>query len=73
MDLFDNERDSALRSILGNIHQTFGGKELYSSIKEKAAHLLYFIIKDHPISDGNKRIGSMLFYIVFGAEWAFVQ
>ena len=42
-------------------NQTFGGNELYSSLDEKAAHLLYFIIKDHPFSDGNKRIGSFVF------------
>lgn len=46
---------------MGNIYQTFGGKELYSSLEEKAAHLLYFVIKDHPFVDGNKRIASFLF------------
>ncbi len=66
-DLFGQERDQALQAILGNIEQSFGGQELYSSIEEKAAHLLYFVIKDHPFSDGNKRIGSFLF-IVFLRE-----
>ena len=59
--LFGNEIAHGLQSILGNIEQTFGGEYLYPSIEEKAAHLLYFIIKDHPFTDGNKRIGSLLF------------
>jgi death-on-curing family protein len=62
-DLFGRERDEALKGILGNINQSFGGKELYSSIEEKASHLLYFIIKNHPFTDGNKRIGSLLFIL----------
>lgn len=60
-DLFGSERDGSFQGILKTIYQTFGGRELYSSLNEKAAHLLYFIIKDHPFSDGNKRIGSFLF------------
>lgn len=47
--------------MLGNIYQTFNGKELYPSIEEKAAHILYFTIKDHPFVNGNKRIGAILF------------
>ncbi|MEE4240762.1 MAG: Fic family protein, partial [Desulfopila sp.] len=62
-DLFGQERDKHLQGILGNINQTFGGEELYPSVEEKAAHLLYFVIKDHPFSDGNKRIGSFLFLL----------
>ena len=62
-DLFGQERKQHLQGILGNIEQTFGGKELYPSTEEKAAHLLYFVIKDHPFSDGNKRIGSFLFLV----------
>lgn len=62
-DLFGRERGESLAGILGNIHQTFGGQDLYPSIEEKAAHLLYFVIKDHPFSDGNKRIGSFLFLL----------
>jgi prophage maintenance system killer protein len=61
--LFGQERDNALRGILGNIEQTFDGRELYASAEEKAAHLLYFIIKDHPLSDGNKRVGVLLFLL----------
>ncbi|MFH0995351.1 MAG: virulence protein RhuM/Fic/DOC family protein [Pseudomonadota bacterium] len=62
-DLFGRERDKGLAGIIGAIHQTFDGQELYPSVEEKAAHLLYFVIKDHPFSDGNKRIGSFLFLI----------
>ncbi|MBI2411226.1 MAG: virulence protein RhuM/Fic/DOC family protein [Candidatus Kerfeldbacteria bacterium] len=62
-EIFGRERNEMLHAILGNIYQTFGGKELYSSIEAKAAHLLYFIIKDHPFTDGNKRIGSFLFIL----------
>lgn len=61
--LFGNERESGLKSILGNLEQTFGGEELYKSSEEKAAHLFYFVIKDHPFSDGNKRIGCLLFLV----------
>lgn len=59
--LFGNEREHGLAGILGNIEQTFGGEPLYPTIKEKAANLLYFVIKDHPFTDGNKRIGCLLF------------
>ena len=61
--LFGIERDNALKGILGNLMQSFAGSELYPSIEEKAAHHLYFVIKDHPFSDGNKRIGSFLFLL----------
>ena len=60
-DLFGMERSHGLEAILGNLNQTFGGDDLYPSIEGKAAHLLYFVIKDHPFADGNKRIGSLLF------------
>ncbi len=59
--LFGQEIDKKLESIVANLYQTFVGKELYSSIEEKSAHLLYFVIKDHPFTDGNKRIASVLF------------
>ena len=52
-----------LQSILGNLDQTFDDVPLYPSCAERAAHLLYFIIKDHPFSDGNKRIASLLFLV----------
>ncbi|MDD2565416.1 MAG: RhuM family protein [Candidatus Gracilibacteria bacterium] len=60
-ELFGNEKDESFSGIIANIYQTFGGDELYEDINSKAAHLLYFIIKDHPFSDGNKRIGSFIF------------
>jgi len=62
-DIFGNERGDALAGIIGAIHQTFGGEDLYPGVEEKAANLLYFVIKDHPFTDGNKRIGSFLFLL----------
>lgn len=59
--LFGQERSDQLAAILGNIEQTFGGEPLYPTVQARAAHLLYFVIKDHPFSDGNKRIGTLLF------------
>jgi prophage maintenance system killer protein len=59
--LFGLEKDQGFKSALGAIYQTFGGDELYPSIEEKAANLLYFVIKNHAFSDGNKRIGAALF------------
>jgi len=60
-DIFGKERGESLQGIIGNLGQSFSGKELYPSIEIKAAHLLYFVIKDHPFVDGNKRIASFLF------------
>ena len=62
-DIFGRERENSLEGIIKNLEQTFAGKNLYPTIKERAAHLLYFIIKDHPFVDGNKRIGSFLFIL----------
>jgi prophage maintenance system killer protein len=62
-DLFGQEVGGKFQAVLGSINQTFGGKDLYPSIEEKAAHLLYFCIKDHPFADGNKRIGSLMFLL----------
>jgi len=59
--IFGQEREYGLDSIIGNLNQSFGGKKLYPSVGEKAAHLLYFVIKDHPFVDGNKRSASLLF------------
>lgn len=59
--LFGNLKDDQLEAILGNICQTFDNQPLYRTHIDRAAHLLYFIIKDHPFSDGNKRIGCLLF------------
>lgn len=60
-NLFGQERETGLESILGNLDQSVFGEAAYPSIESKAAHLLYFVIKNHPFSDGNKRIGSFLF------------
>jgi prophage maintenance system killer protein len=60
-DLFGQEYTGKLEAIVKNLYQTYDGKELYDSIEEKAAHLLYLTIKDHPFADGNKRIASFLF------------
>ncbi|PIT96739.1 hypothetical protein COT82_01685 [Candidatus Campbellbacteria bacterium CG10_big_fil_rev_8_21_14_0_10_35_52] len=60
-DLFGNEKDGSFEGIIKGLYQSFGGKELYPSIEDKASHLLYFIIKDHPFSDGNKRSAAFLF------------
>ena len=60
-EFFGIENSDKLKGIVGNLYQTFDKKELYFSIEEKAAHLLYFIIKDHPLVDGNKRTGAFLF------------
>ncbi|OGS39297.1 MAG: hypothetical protein A2551_06950 [Elusimicrobia bacterium RIFOXYD2_FULL_34_30] len=59
--LFGQESGRKFESIARNLYQTFGGKELYKSIEEKASHLLYLTIKDHPFIDGNKRIASFFF------------
>ncbi len=62
-DLFGNQRSEMLQGILGNLCQSFSGKELYPNVEVRAAHLLYFVIKDHPFFDGNKRIASFLFIL----------
>jgi len=59
--LFGNEKDDSFKSSIGQIYQTFGGDELYPSIEEKAAMLLYLVTKNHSFSDGNKRIAATLF------------
>jgi hypothetical protein len=66
--LFGNFRGGALDGILASIEQTMFGEPLYRTREEKAAHLLYFVIKDHPFSDGNKRIGSFLFMLYLQQE-----
>jgi prophage maintenance system killer protein len=60
-DLFAHERAEGLAALLGNLDQTVFGAPAYPTVESKAAHLLYFVIKNHPFSDGNKRIGSFLF------------
>ena len=58
---FANEKDDSFRSSIGQIYQTFAGEDLYPSVEEKAAMLLYLVVKNHSFSDGNKRIAAMLF------------
>jgi prophage maintenance system killer protein len=60
-DLFANEKDQSFRSSIATIYQTFDGKDLYPSVEEKAAMLLYLVVKNHSFSDGNKRIAAFLF------------
>ena len=62
-DLFGKERNGSFEGSLAAIFQSYDGKELYPSVQEKAANLLYFVIKDHPFYDGNKRIGALLFIL----------
>ncbi len=59
--LFGNEKDESFKGSLGAIYQTFDGKEVYPTVEEKAANLLYFVVKNHAFTDGNKRIGAALF------------
>jgi prophage maintenance system killer protein len=60
-DLFGHEKDESFKSSVSTIYQSFGGVDLYPSIEEKAANLLYFVVKNHSFSDGNKRIAAFLF------------
>ena len=62
-ELFGKKRDGSFEGSLNAIFQSFDARELYPSVPEKAANLLYFIIKDHPFYDGNKRIGALLFIL----------
>ena len=62
-ELFGREKADEFSGIIGNIYQTFGGNDLIPSVEAKAANLLYYIIKDHPFIDGNKRIGAFLFIL----------
>ena len=66
--LFGNERGDSLKAILGSIEQSMFDQPLYRSSEEKAAHLLYFTVKDHPFTDGNKRIGAFLFMLYLRQE-----
>ena len=60
-DLFGHEKDDSFKGSIGNIYQSFGGEDVYPSLEEKAANLLYFVTKNHSFSDGNKRIAATLF------------
>ncbi|MDD5721478.1 MAG: virulence protein RhuM/Fic/DOC family protein [Candidatus Pacebacteria bacterium] len=62
MDIFATERErGSIEGIVGNVMQAFGGKDVYETLEEKAAHLLYFMVKNHPFIDGNKRSGAFAF------------
>lgn len=67
-ELFARDRGEGLAAILGNIEQTMFGDPLYKTREERAAHLLYFVIKNHPFSDGNKRSGAFLFLLYLRQE-----
>ena len=60
-ELFGVERDKGLKAIIGNVYQSFNGQDIYNSIEEKAANLLYLVVKNHVFIDGNKRIAATLF------------
>ena len=64
--LFGIEKDQGFKSAIGTIYQTFDDKELYPSIEEKGANLLYFVVKNHAFSDGNKRIAAAIFIYFLG-------
>ena len=60
-DLFGLEKDESFKGSIGNIYQSFAGEEIYPSLEEKAANLLYFVTKNHSFADGNKRIAATMF------------
>ena len=60
-DLFGHEKDDSFKGSIGNIYQSFGGEDVYPTLEEKAANLLYFVTKNHSFSDGNKRIAATIF------------
>jgi len=71
-ELFGQERDGSFKGIIKGLYQTFAKKELYPAIEDKAAHLLYLIIKDHPFADGNKRSAAFLFvYFLDKSDYLF--
>ena len=63
-ELFGKEKDDSFKGSIGNIYQSFGGQEIYPTMEEKAANLLYFVTKDHSFLDGNKRIAATLLSVV---------
>ena len=68
-DLFGLEKDDSFKGSIGNIYQSFAGQEIYPSLEEKAANLLYFVTKNHSFSDGNKRIAATMFLYFLDKEW----
>ncbi|MGO1543151.1 MAG: RhuM family protein [Gulosibacter sp.] len=71
--LFGGERGELLRGVIDTVYQSFGGAELYPSTQEKAAHLLYFVVKDHPLTDGNKRSAAALFVTFLAKNQALMR
>lgn len=72
--IFGNEKDDSFKGSLGAIYQTFDGKEVYPTLQEKAANLLYFVVKNHSFSDGNKRIAATMFlYFLDKNKWLFTN
>lgn len=63
--LFSKERGDAFNSVIDSIYQGFGGQDLYSTVEEKVANLFYLIVKDHPLSEGKKRLADALFVTFF--------
>ncbi len=73
-NLFGQERSGVFEGIIRGLYQTFGGKKLYPTIEDKASHILYLIIKDHPFADGNKRSGAFLFvYFLDKSDYLYRQ
>lgn len=73
-DLFGNEKDDSFKGSIGAIYQTFAGEDVYPSVEEKAANLLYFVTKNHSFSDGNKRIAATIFlYFLEKNEMLFIE
>jgi Fic/DOC family len=70
-EIFALERGEAFEALLGNLDQTVFGGPAYPSVESKVAHLLYFVIKNHPFTDGNKRSGAFLFVRFSKSEWPF--
>lgn len=71
--LFENEKDDSFKGSIGAIYQNFGGKDLYSSLEEKAANLLYFVTKNHSFSDRNKRIAATMFLYFLDKNGALIR
>lgn len=72
-DLFGKEKDDSFKGSIGNIYQSFGGKDVYESLEEKAANLLYFVTKNHSFFDGNKRIAATMFLYFLDKNFALFE
>lgn len=72
-DLFGKEKDGSFKGSIGNIYQSFGGTDVYESLEEKVANLLYFVTKNHSFFDGNKRIAATMFLYFLDRNQALVE